>query len=59
MELSALTLHEALDLLGSGETTSVTLTEAVLARIDQVEPKIQAYLALDREGALRQAAEVA
>jgi aspartyl-tRNA(Asn)/glutamyl-tRNA(Gln) amidotransferase subunit A len=27
----------------------------VLARIDQVEPKVQAYLALDREGALRQA----
>lgn len=57
MELSALTLHEALDLLGSGATTSVALTDAVLARIDQVEPKIQAYLALDREGALRQAEE--
>ncbi|WP_448875143.1 Asp-tRNA(Asn)/Glu-tRNA(Gln) amidotransferase subunit GatA [Desulfobulbus propionicus] len=55
MELSALTLHEALDLLGSGATTSVALTEAVLGRIDQVEPKVQAYLTLDREGALRQA----
>ncbi|MBM9613124.1 Asp-tRNA(Asn)/Glu-tRNA(Gln) amidotransferase subunit GatA [Desulfobulbus rhabdoformis] len=57
MELSALTVHEALDLLDSGETTSVALTEAVLNRIDQVEPKVQAYLALDREGALRQAEE--
>jgi aspartyl-tRNA(Asn)/glutamyl-tRNA(Gln) amidotransferase subunit A len=55
MDLFAFTLHEALDLLESGATTSVALTEAVLARIDQVEPKVQAYLALDREGALRQA----
>lgn len=55
MELSALTLHEAQDLLASGETTSVALTEAVLARIDHVESQVQAYLALDREGALRQA----
>ena len=42
-------------MLGAGEVSSVALTESVLARIDAVEPKVQAYLALDREGALRQA----
>lgn len=55
MEHYSLTLHEALDLLDSGAVTSVELTESVLARIDVVEQKVQAYLALDREGALRQA----
>ena len=55
MELHALTLHEALGLLEHGETTAVALTEAVLTRIDAVEPKVQAYLAQDREGALRKA----
>jgi Asp-tRNAAsn/Glu-tRNAGln amidotransferase A subunit and related amidases len=33
----------------------VALTESVLARIEAVEPKVQSYLTLDREGALRQA----
>lgn len=51
----ALTLDEALRQLEAGEVTSVALTEAVLERIDTVEASIQAYLALDREGALRQA----
>jgi aspartyl-tRNA(Asn)/glutamyl-tRNA(Gln) amidotransferase subunit A len=55
MKYYALTLHEALQLLETGEVSSVTLTESVLARIDAVEPRVQAYLALDREGALRQA----
>jgi len=55
MELYALSLHEALSLLDQGEVTSVALTESVLARINEVEPKVQAYLAQDQEGALRQA----
>lgn len=55
MEHYSLTLHEALQLLDSGAVTSVQLTESVLARIDSVEPRVQAYLALDREGALRRA----
>ena len=55
MELHALTLNEALRRLHSGETTSMALTQAVLARIDAVEDKVRAYLSLDREGALRQA----
>ncbi len=55
MELYALTLHEAASLLEQGEVSSVALTESVLGRIEAVEPKVQAYLALDQEGALRQA----
>ena len=55
MELHTLTLHEALHMLEAGETTSVALTQAMLSRIDAVEPRVQAYLSLDREGALRQA----
>jgi len=42
-------------MLDAGEVSSVALTESVLTRIEAVEPKVQAYLALDREGALRQA----
>ncbi|MCL2789537.1 MAG: Asp-tRNA(Asn)/Glu-tRNA(Gln) amidotransferase subunit GatA [Desulfobulbus sp.] len=55
MEYFSLTLHEALRRLDTGEISSVTLTESVLARIDSVESTVQAYLALDRERALRQA----
>lgn len=55
MEHYSLTLHEALQLLDSGEVTSVALTESVLSRMDVVEPKVRAYLAVDREGALRRA----
>ncbi len=53
MEHYSLTLYNALQLLDSGEVTSVELTESVFSRIDAVEQKVQAYLALDREGALR------
>jgi aspartyl-tRNA(Asn)/glutamyl-tRNA(Gln) amidotransferase subunit A len=55
MEHYSLTLYEALQLLNADEVSSVALTESVLARIDAMEPTVQAYLALDREGALRQA----
>jgi aspartyl-tRNA(Asn)/glutamyl-tRNA(Gln) amidotransferase subunit A len=55
MEHYSLTLHGALQLLDSGEVTSVALTESVLSRMDVVEPKVRAYLAVDREGALRRA----
>jgi len=44
-------------MLDAGEVSSVALTESVLARIDAVEPTVQAYLAQDREGALRQAGQ--
>ncbi|MGI6656798.1 MAG: Asp-tRNA(Asn)/Glu-tRNA(Gln) amidotransferase subunit GatA [Desulfobulbus sp.] len=55
MKLCELTLHEALRRMDAGEIGAVELTESVLERIDAVEPRVQAFLALDREGALRQA----
>ena len=55
MELHALTLHEAQQRLAAGDLTAVRLTEAVLERIDSVEPTVRAYLSLDREGAIVQA----
>ncbi|MDX9839874.1 MAG: Asp-tRNA(Asn)/Glu-tRNA(Gln) amidotransferase subunit GatA [Desulfobulbus sp.] len=55
MELHALTLHEAQQRLAAGDLTAVRLTEAVLERIDSVEPTVRAFLSLDRAGALAQA----
>jgi aspartyl-tRNA(Asn)/glutamyl-tRNA(Gln) amidotransferase subunit A len=50
-----LTIHESLDLMQRGETTSVELTQAMLDRIVQVENSVQAYLTLAPEWALEQA----
>jgi len=51
----AWTLHEALDALRRGDTTSVALTQAVLDRILAVDNDIRAYLTLTPEVALAQA----
>lgn len=55
--LHELTIHEAADLLRSGEMTALELTEAVLARICAVDNDVQAYLALTPEVARAQAVE--
>jgi aspartyl-tRNA(Asn)/glutamyl-tRNA(Gln) amidotransferase subunit A len=55
MDLHSLTLHEAQQHLVTGDLTAVRLTEAVLERIDTVEPTVRAFLSLDREGAIAQA----
>lgn len=52
----SMTMREASRLLCSGETTSVELCRAFLARAAEAEPKIHALLALDPEDVLRQAA---
>ena len=57
MELYALTIHEAQDLLAAGELSSRDLTTAVLDRIDAVDDRVKAYLHVDRESALADAAE--
>ena len=44
--------------LQSGELTSVELTKAHLARIDEVDDKVKAFLHVDKEGALKQAENV-
>jgi aspartyl-tRNA(Asn)/glutamyl-tRNA(Gln) amidotransferase subunit A len=57
MELHSLTIHEARDFLDRGEITAVGLTEAVLNRISQVEPRLHAFLTVTAEPAVEQARE--
>ena len=54
-QLATLTAHEARDLLDSREVSSVELTEASLARIDQVEDSVGAFVTVTRDLALEQA----
>ncbi|MEJ7794694.1 MAG: amidase, partial [Nocardioides sp.] len=56
-DLTRRTAADLADALASGETTSVALTEAHLDRIAAVEGDVHAFLHVDREGALAQAAE--
>jgi aspartyl-tRNA(Asn)/glutamyl-tRNA(Gln) amidotransferase subunit A len=44
--------------LASGSTTSVALTQAHLDRIAEVDEKVHAFLHVDTQGALKQAADV-
>ena len=44
--------------LSSGEMTSVALTQSHLDRINEVDPKVKAFLHVDAENALAQAAKV-
>ena len=53
--MTALELSKAIK---DGKTTAVEAMEAVLARIDEKEESINAYVTIDREGALKKAAEV-
>ncbi|MBN1486947.1 MAG: Asp-tRNA(Asn)/Glu-tRNA(Gln) amidotransferase subunit GatA [Anaerolineae bacterium] len=55
--LADLTIHEALDLLDSREISAFELTQAVLSRVAATEDRVHAYLNLDAEGALAQAAK--
>ncbi|MBI2170855.1 MAG: Asp-tRNA(Asn)/Glu-tRNA(Gln) amidotransferase subunit GatA [Chloroflexi bacterium] len=53
--LTSLTIHQARRLLDAREVSSVELTQAFLERIQQVEPKVKAYVTLTPELALEQA----
>ena len=55
LDLESLTLPQASFLLAGRELSSVELTEAVLARIDRVEPGVQAFVTVTAETALEQA----
>jgi len=52
-----LTIHEANRLLSAKEASSVDLTEAVLARIGEVEDRVKAFVTITGEQALEQAKE--
>ena len=58
MKLYELTAHELHDKLVNKELSSVELTNALYERIDEVEDKVNAYVTLDKENALAQAAKV-
>ncbi len=53
--LTEVTVCQALNLLRHGEISSRQLTEAALARIDALEPRLHAFITLTPELALRQA----
>jgi aspartyl-tRNA(Asn)/glutamyl-tRNA(Gln) amidotransferase subunit A len=57
VSLHELSAHRARELLARGEITSVELTRAVLERIGQVNPRIDAYLTVLADQALAQAAK--
>ena len=55
MNLYSLTIKEAGEKLKAQEITSVELTEAIFARIEEVEPKVGAYITLCKEKAMEMA----
>src|SRR3982751_4434407 len=55
-ELIRRSASELADALAAGETTSVALTQAYLDRIAAVDTAVHAFLQVDAEGALAQAA---
>lgn len=56
MSLSNLTIHELQDMLAKGQVSAVEVTRAVLDRIEAVEETVNAYITLEPEKALQQAA---
>ncbi len=55
--LHNLTVHEARELLDRRQASSVELTQAYLARIQAVDPKVRAYVTVTADQALAQARE--
>ncbi|MBT3942755.1 MAG: Asp-tRNA(Asn)/Glu-tRNA(Gln) amidotransferase subunit GatA [Chloroflexi bacterium] len=51
-ELTGITAHEAQDLLSSGQVSSVELTEAVLKRVEEIEPQVHSYITVTQDRAL-------
>jgi aspartyl-tRNA(Asn)/glutamyl-tRNA(Gln) amidotransferase subunit A len=54
-ELALTSLSDVADAIAGGRTTSVKATEACLARIEQWQPRTNAFLRLDADAALKQA----
>ena len=55
MRLTDLTIREAHELLKSKQISSVELTQAMLQRIHEIDPKIKSYVTVSEELALKQA----
>lgn len=58
MKVYESTVHELHEQLKNKKISSVELTKAIYERIDQVEDRVGAYITLDKENALSQAAKV-
>ncbi len=58
-DLAGLTIKQASDLLRRKAATPVDLTEACLKRIDQLNPRVNAYITVMRDQALAAAREMA
>ncbi len=56
-DLHKQTIHEAAELLAQGKCSSEELVRDLLASIEAIDPKVQAYLTVDAESALAQARE--
>ncbi len=56
MSLNSLTIHELQDMLVKREVSAVEVTRSVLDRIEAVEENVNAYITLEPEAALKQAA---
>lgn len=56
-ELYKLTLKEASEKLNKGEITSLELTNSVLKRIEEVEPKVEVFITVTKDLAIKQAKE--
>ncbi|MEN8245158.1 MAG: Asp-tRNA(Asn)/Glu-tRNA(Gln) amidotransferase subunit GatA [Thermodesulfobacteriota bacterium] len=57
MQLHELTIQEAHAKLTAGEITSTDLTRSALERIQAVEPRVDAFISVAEDAALKQAAE--
>lgn len=57
MELYELTIHGAVALLESGEISSSELVKAMLDRIEAFDGQLGAYITVDKDGAVKGAAE--
>lgn len=55
LDVAQLTIKTASEQLASGAVTSVALTQALLARIQAVDPAIRAYISVDADYALQMA----
>lgn len=57
-DLYEMTAHELSELISRREVSSVDVTKSVLARIDAVEDKVDSYLTVLHDAALRQAEKI-
>jgi len=55
MELHELTIHQARERLKRREITAVALTEALLARIAEIDPRVRAFITVAADSALAEA----